>query len=291
MLNPFCSSSLALSSAFKPHNMLSLFRGITILLLLGSLFTLQAQSINKPISEKLEKPIYVVLDDRYGEQYLSLIQEMVEKTWTLSAYEFVRFDESEELRADVNNVFLFLTSNEGIDADVRQYKSVITLATFARQGRFRSNITGAPIDLESSNAARLSMMHGLRMIQDKARYEMAKQAGDVTDFKSFMSERRSRHKESTLYLNRAYVDMDRGELAKLYTGPIELISRNELLEMMAEPREGALYAYLQSFKIPGSTVVEKSIIDAKSGEILFYSTSSGPVASEQLNKKDFKAME
>ena len=265
----------------------------TPILLLLAFFPLllAAQVDNKPIREKLEKPIYVVLDEDFGEEYNTAIRETMASWWKLSAYQFIEASELPDLKEDVNHVFLMLTENEGIDGDIRAYKSVITLANFARSGRYKNNITGAAIDLESSSATRLSIINALRVIQDKTRFEMAKQDGEADEYEDWLKPRTQRLKDLTLYLSRGDIEVESSELPKLYSGKFDLISSKELAAMMEAPQKGSAYAYVRGFKISGGYVIVKTIVDSESGELLYFSTSGGSGTDGKLGKKDWKSLE
>ncbi len=253
-------------------------------------FLLAAQSENKSIREKLESPVYVVLDEDFGEDYNTLIREAMAGWWTLSKYQFIESSELTTLKEDVNHLFLQLVKNEGIDADIREYQQVVTLANYARAGRYRNNVTGAAVDLESSSDARLTIMNGLRLIQEKTRFEMAKAEGEVEELSTWLGPRTSRIKSGTLFMAREDLDMELAELNKIYAGPVDLISSKELAAMMESGGTGS-YAFVHGFKISGGYVIEKSILDAKTGELLYYATAGSPGPDGKLGKKDFKSLE
>lgn len=262
-----------------------------LLLLVLPLQSIFAQVENKPIREKLSQPVYVVLDEAYGETYNNLIRDLLEKHWTLSGYTFIEEAEVSELKLDVNNTFLFLVHKEGIDADVRAYQDVITLANYARAGRYRNNITGAAIDLDDAGSAKMSLLVALQLIQDKVRFEIAKQEGEAQDYEDFVADRRSRLKEKLLCISRGSVELESTELSKIYPHRFDLMSTKELVAVMESKPADAAYAYVHGYKIPGGYVVVKTILDAGTGEVLYFATSGGTSSEGQLNKKDWKALE
>ncbi|MBI1191725.1 MAG: hypothetical protein GC205_00935 [Bacteroidetes bacterium] len=252
---------------------------------------ISAQTASLPLQEKLKKPVYVVLDEEFGEDYNTLIQETMATYWVLSEYQFIETSEVPLLREDGNNLFLMLVKGEGIDADVREYKHVLTLAHYARTGRYRNNITGVPLDLESTQDARLTMIHGARLLQEKLRFELAKDAGEAEDLESWLEARRDRLKESTLVLSREFVDMESSELPAVYSGKVDWVSSKEFEALLQAPQPGVAYAMVHGYKIPGGYVIEKSIVESLSGELLYFATAGSPNAQGKFSKKDFKALE
>jgi len=262
-----------------------------LLLLTLSFCRIVAQSSSLSLPEKLKKPIYVVLDEEFGADYNTYIRETLTSRWVLSEYQFIESSEVPLLREDGNNLFLMLVKGEGIDADVREYKHVLTLAHFARAGRYRNNVTGVPLDLESPENARMTLLHGLQLLQEKVRFEMAKDAGEAEDLETWLAARSKRLKESTLVLAREFVDMEASELSAVYTGKVDWVSSKEFQALLETPQAGIAYAMVHGFKIPGGYVIEKSIVDSQSGELLYYATAGSPNAQGKMSKKDFKSLE
>jgi hypothetical protein len=271
------------------HPMLRFPQLLLALLLLPT--ALSAQVENLPIKEKLSNPVYVVLDADDDEEFHALLREGLEKTWKLSQYRFIEKAELDELKKDVNNVFLMHTEKEGFDGDVRQYPHVLVLAHFARDGRYRNNIAGAAVDPGSSSYARMTFFHALRLIQDKARFKMAKQDGQFTEYEDFVQARNGKVQLLNLHLHREAAGMEKSDLQKVYSGPVTLLSRKDMSLVVESPPAGSAYAFVYEFDIPGTKVTEKSVVDADTGEVLYYNTSAGPGSSGTFGKKDWKSLE
>ncbi|GEM_PF-1348562 len=252
---------------------------------------ISAQTPSLSLQEKLQKPIYVVLDEEFGEDYNTLIQETLATWWVLSEHQFIESSEIPLLRENGNNLFLMLVKGEGIDADIREYKHVLTLAHFAREGRYRNNITGVPLDLESTENARITLIHGMRLLQEKVRFEIAKDAGEVEDLDSWLEARHDRIKASTLVLSREFVDMESSELPEVYSGKVDWVSSKDFEVLLQAPQPNVAYAMVHGYKIPGGYVIEKSIIESLSGELLYFATAGSPNAQGKMSKKDFKALD
>jgi hypothetical protein len=252
---------------------------------------LSAQVENLPIKEKLSNPIYVVLDADDDEEFHALLREGLEKTWAISQYRFIEKSELDELKKDVNNVFLMHQQKEGFDGDVRLYPDVLILAHFARDGRYRNNLAGAAIDPGSSLYGRMTVFHALRLIQDKTRFKMAKQNGQFSEYEDFVLVRNGRVQELNLHLHREAAGLEKADLQKVYNGPFTLLSRKEMSTIVESPPKGAAYAFVYEFDIPGTKVTEKSVVDADTGEVLYYNTSAGPGSSGTFGKKDWKSLE
>lgn len=250
---------------------------------------LPAQVDNKPIREKFANPLHVVLDESYGEEYKTAVQELVPTYWDLSGYRFIGLTEMGEHTQDINNVFLLLVEDEGIDGDTREFEHVMTLAYFARAGRYRSNITGAPVKVRGRDV-RGTVLHGLRVIQDKAHFEMRKEDEEVEEYWEVLDGRSDLLRSKTLYIARGDLKIDREDISRFYDGPVEVVASTEIERLMESEEADALLAVVHAFKIGGGYAITKDVLDARTGELLYAVVTGSVDAEGGFGKKDFKAL-
>lgn len=247
----------------------------------------QAQVNNKSVRQKLlDAPLYVLLDEEFGTTYNEAISYAVQNYWTLSPVEFIEKKQMDELKLDINNVFLLKIEDEGIDGDTRSFKDQIKIAHFARGGRYRNNITGSPILLGDEEESKRDMVHALRLLQDKVRFEMEKQEAGYKDYAAYLWERRDDLEVPTLYIARNDLGIDKEDVPKYFDGKVELVTKRELWELIESDQRGFAYVLVSDHGISGGKVYYKEIVEAGSGEILFHSYGGG----EDFGKKEFKML-
>ena len=250
----------------------------------------QAQIENKPIREKLGNGLYVVLDEEYGEAYNTSIRDALAKHWNRCEVTYIEFSEVEELKKDINNLFLLQVEDEGIDGSTHDYRDLIVLSYFARSGRTRVNITGSPIKIKPSSKTAESLDHAIQVLSDRIGYEMAKQDDIVDDYEEYLYDRREMLEDKTIYITYGDLDIELSDVAKFYDGKVDKVKKSDIEALIASGDTKAAIAVVNSYKISSSWVITKDIIDVASGEFLYSRTTTSASEDGGFGKKEFKEL-
>ena len=258
-----------------------------LFLLINSYFylSLSSQEIKLATPEQFKKFLstttYVVKTDNPFSNFNNVIEESINKLWTLTKFKIISTEEFENLKTNPANSFIFLSeaaftqNKETISLDILN----ITLGTKSGNLNLMPDLGSAPlaylpIDAESEEIEEqyLYFIPGiLRFFQYNIKYQ-ANQS-QVVDLDKLANINKNLLADKILYITSDNLAMDVNsieKIAKIYSGKVKIASKEEIYKTLlnGEDRVAVAFAINTNGKIGLNCF--KFIIDANSGALIYY---------------------
>jgi len=267
-----------------------------LFLLINSYFylSLSSQEIKLATPEQFKKFLstttYVVKTDNPFSNFNNVIEESINKLWTLTKFKIISTEEFENLKTNPANSFIFLSeaaftqNKETISLDILN----ITLGTKSGNLNLMPDLGSAPlaylpIDAESEEIEEqyLYFIPGiLRFFQYNIKYQ-ANQS-QVVDLDKLANINKNLLADKILYITSNNLAMDVNsieKIAKIYSGKVKIASKEEIYNTLLNGDSKAAVAF--AIKTNGKIGLNcfKFIIDANTGALIYY-------AIQEVKSKD-----
>ena len=279
-----------------------------LFLLINSYFylSLSSQEIKLATPEQFKKFLstttYVVKTDNPFSNFNNVIEESINKLWTLTKFKIISTEEFENLKTNPANSFIFLSeaaftqNKETISLDILN----ITLGTKSGNLNLMPDLGSAPlaylpIDAESEEIEEqyLYFIPGiLRFFQYNIKYQ-ANQS-QVVDLDKLANINKKLLADKILYITSDNLAMDVNsieKIAKIYSGKVKIASKEEIYKTLlnGEDRVAVAFAINTNGKIGLNCF--KFIIDANSGALIYYAIQEVKGKEEDgFTSSDFKKL-
>lgn len=279
-----------------------------LFLLINSYFylSLSSQEIKLATPEQFKKFLstttYVVKTDNPFSNFNNVIEESINKVWTLTKFKIISTEEFENLKTNQANSFIFLSeaaftqNKETISLDILN----ITLGTKSGNLNLMPDLGSAPlaylpIDAESEEIEEqyLYFIPGiLRFFQYNIKYQ-ANQS-QVVDLDKLANINKKLLADKILYITSDNLAMDVNsieKIAKIYSGRVKIASKEEIYNTLLNGDSKAAVAF--AIKTNGKIGLNcfKFIIDANSGALIYYAIQEVKSKEEDgFTASDFKKL-
>ncbi len=279
-----------------------------LFLLINSYFylSLSSQEIKLATPEQFKKFLstttYVVKTDNPFSNFNNVIEESINKLWTLTKFKIISTEEFENLKTNPANSFIFLSeaaftqNKETISLDILN----ITLGTKSGNLNLMPDLGSAPlaylpIDAESEEIEEqyLYFIPGiLRFFQYNIKYQ-ANQS-QVVDLDKLANINKNLLADKILYITSDNLAMDVNsieKIAKIYSGRVKIASKEEIYNTLLNGDSKAAVAF--AIKTNGQIGLNcfKFIIDANSGALIYYAIQEVKSKEEDgFTASDFKKL-
>lgn len=279
-----------------------------LFLLINSYFylSLSSQEIKLATPEQFKKFLstttYVVKTDNPFSNFNNVIEESINKLWTLTKFKIISTEEFENLKTNPANSFIFLSeaaftqNKETISLDILN----ITLGTKSGNLNLMPDLGSAPlaylpIDAESEEIEEqyLYFIPGiLRFFQYNIKYQ-ANQS-QVVDLDKLANINKNLLADKILYITSNNLAMDVNsieKIAKIYSGKVKIASKEEIYNTLLNGDSKAAVAF--AIKTNGQIGLNcfKFIIDANSGALIYYAIQEIKSKEEDgFTASDFKKL-
>jgi len=279
-----------------------------LFLLINSYFylSLSSQEIKLATPEQFKKFLstttYVVKTDNPFSNFNNVIEESINKLWTLTKFKIISTEEFENLKTNPANSFIFLSeaaftqNKETISLDILN----ITLGTKSGNLNLMPDLGSAPlaylpIDAESEEIEEqyLYFIPGiLRFFQYNIKYQ-ANQS-QVVDLDKLANINKKLLADKILYITSDNLAMDVNsieKIAKIYSGRVKIASKEEIYNALLNGDSKAAVAF--AIKTNGQIGLNcfKFIIDANSGALIYYAIQEIKSKEEDgFTASDFKKL-
>ncbi|HOJ25306.1 MAG TPA: hypothetical protein PK081_08595 [Bacteroidales bacterium] len=279
-----------------------------LFLLINSYFylSLSSQEIKLATPEQFKKFLstttYVVKTDNPFSNFNNVIEESINKLWTLTKFKIISTEEFENLKTNPANSFIFLSeaaftqNKETISLDILN----ITLGTKSGNLNLMPDLGSAPlaylpIDAESEEIEEqyLYFIPGiLRFFQYNIKYQ-ANQS-QVVDLDKLANINKKLLADKILYITSDNLAMDVNsieKIAKIYSGKVKIASKEEIYNTLLNGDSKAAVAF--AIKTNGQIGLNcfKFIIDANSGALIYYAIQEVKSKEEDgFTASDFKKL-
>ena len=279
-----------------------------LFLLINSYFylSLSSQEIKLATPEQFKKFLstttYVVKTDNPFSNFNNVIEESINKLWTLTKFKIISTEEFENLKTNPANSFIFLSeaaftqNKETISLDILN----ITLGTKSGNLNLMPDLGSAPlaylpIDAESEEIEEqyLDFIPGiLRFFQYNIKYQ-ANQS-QVVDLDKLANINKNLLADKILYITSNNLAMDVNsieKIAKIYSGKVKIASKEEIYNTLLNGDSKAAVAF--AIKTNGQIGLNcfKFIIDANSGALIYYAIQEVKSKEEDgFTASDFKKL-
>lgn len=279
-----------------------------LFLLINSYFylSLSSQEIKLATPEQFKKFLstttYVVKTDNPFSNFNNVIEESINKLWTLTKFKIISTEEFENLKTNQANSFIFLSeaaftqNKETISLDILN----ITLGTKSGNLNLMPDLGSAPlaylpIDAESEEIEEqyLYFIPGiLRFFQYNIKYQ-ANQS-QVVDLDKLANINKKLLADKILYITSDNLAMDVNsieKIAKIYSGKVKIASKEEIYNTLLNGDSKAAVAF--AIKTNGQIGLNcfKFIIDANSGALIYYAIQEVKSKEEDgFTASDFKKL-
>lgn len=279
-----------------------------LFLLINSYFylSLSSQEIKLATPEQFKKFLstttYVVKTDNPFSNFNNVIEESINKLWTLTKFKIISTEEFENLKTNPANSFIFLSeaaftqNKETISLDILN----ITLGTKSGNLNLMPDLGSAPlaylpIDAESEEIEEqyLYFIPGiLRFFQYNIKYQ-ANQS-QVVDLDKLANINKNLLADKILYITSNNLAMDVNsieKIAKIYSGRVKIASKEEIYNTLLNGDSKAAVAF--AIKTNGQIGLNcfKFIIDANSGALIYYAIQEVKSKEEDgFTASDFKKL-
>ena len=279
-----------------------------LFLLINSYFylSLSSQEIKLATPEQFKKFLstttYVVKTDNPFSNFNNVIEESINKLWTLTKFKIISTEEFENLKTNPANSFIFLSeaaftqNKETISLDILN----ITLGTKSGNLNLMPDLGSAPlaylpIDAESEEIEEqyLYFIPGiLRFFQYNIKYQ-ANQS-QVVDLDKLANINKKLLADKILYITSDNLAMDVNsieKIAKIYSGKVKIASKEEIYNALLNGDSKAAVAF--AIKTNGQIGLNcfKFIIDANSGALIYYAIQEIKSKEEDgFTASDFKKL-
>jgi hypothetical protein len=249
---------------------------------------------DKAISERLEKPLIVVLDAS-DENYNAHVKYAVENYWSANEYTFLSASQFEEYKSFSDNIFLIKNEKQAAeDVSTTVYDNVMKLVYFKKEGKLVANLAGTPLIQESTQDVKATVINAVRVLQDKLQFvlfsEEKKNAEFAKNYEKKVESRSTIVEVKKLYIAKEDIDasITEVEIKALYDGEVYIVTREELEKMIDSKAEDVLYAVVFNKKTSNVTYVNsKHVVSASTGEVV-YTDESMSMNPKGFTKKDMK---
>ncbi|HON97148.1 MAG TPA: hypothetical protein PK222_02705 [Bacteroidales bacterium] len=279
-----------------------------LFLLINSYFylSLSSQEIKLATPEQFKKFLstttYVVKTDNPFSNFNNVIEESINKLWTLTKFKIISTEEFENLKTNPANSFIFLSeaaftqNKETISLDILN----ITLGTKSGNLNLMPDLGSAPlaylpIDAESEEIEEqyLYFIPGiLRFFQYNIKYQ-ANQS-QVVDLDKLANINKNLLADKILYITSDNLAMDVNsieKIAKIYSGRVKIASKEDIYNTLLNGDSKAAVAF--AIKTNGQIGLNcfKFIIDANSGALIYYAIQEVKSKEEDgFTASDFKKL-
>jgi len=279
-----------------------------LFLLINSYFylSLSSQEIKLATPEQFKKFLstttYVVKTDNPFSNFNNVIEESINKLWTLTKFKIISTEEFENLKTNPANSFIFLSeaaftqNKETISLDILN----ITLGTKSGNLNLMPDLGSAPlaylpIDAESEEIEEqyLYFIPGiLRFFQYNIKYQ-ANQS-QVVDLDKLANINKNLLADKTLYITSDNLAMDVNsieKIAKIYSGRVKIASKEDIYNTLLNGDSKAAVAF--AIKTNGQIGLNcfKFIIDTNSGALIYYAIQEVKSKEEDgFTASDFKKL-
>ncbi len=279
-----------------------------LFLLINSYFylSLSSQEIKLATPEQFKKFLstttYVVKTDNPFSNFNNVIEESINKLWTLTKFKIISTEEFENLKTNPANSFIFLSeaaftqNKETISLDILN----ITLGTKSGNLNLMPDLGSAPlaylpIDAESEEIEEqyLYFIPGiLRFFQYNIKYQ-ANQS-QVVDLDKLANINKNLLADKILYITSNNLAMDVNsieKIAKIYSGRVKIASKEEIYNALLNGDSKAAVAF--AIKTNGQIGLNcfKFIIDTNSGALIYYAIQEVKSKEEDgFTASDFKKL-
>ncbi|HAE14214.1 MAG TPA: hypothetical protein DCG24_08265 [Bacteroidetes bacterium] len=245
------------------------------------------------LSERLEKPLYVVLSN----DNVTINQELREafdNNWVLNEVNYITEDEYEPLSWTEENCFLIYQKNQQIDGEGNTvFSEVIRIVAFTKKGKLVENIAGTPV-FNSIEPHEADLVSSLRILQDKVRFELYREQGE-TEFSSYSE--KIQQSSGIVQLKKLYISaqdleqgMDYASISDIYEGEVRIVDRSYIEQLIEQKASDAVYVLIDHMQTSGiSYLSTKTIMDAETGTVL-YKDSDTALSPRGFGKRDFKKL-
>ena len=279
-----------------------------LFLLINSYFylSLSSQEIKLATPEQFKKFLstttYVVKTDNPFSNFNNVIEESINKLWTLTKFKIISTEEFENLKTNPANSFIFLSeaaftqNKETISLDILN----ITLGTKSGNLNLMPDLGSAPlaylpIDAESEEIEEqyLYFIPGiLRFFQYNIKYQ-ANQS-QVVDLDKLANINKKLLADKILYITSDNLVMDVNsieKIAKIYSGRVKIASKEDIYNTLLNGDSKAAVAF--AIKTNGQIGLNcfKFIIDTNSGALIYYAIQEVKSKEEDgFTASDFKKL-
>jgi len=279
-----------------------------LFLLINSYFylSLSSQEIKLATPEQFKKFLstttYVVKTDNPFSNFNNVIEESINKVWTLTKFKIISTEEFENLKTNPANSFIFLSeaaftqNKETISLDILN----ITLGTKSGNLNLMPDLGSAPlaylpIDAESEEIEEqyLYFIPGiLRFFQYNIKYQ-ANQS-QVVDLDKLANINKKLLADKILYITSDNLAMDVNsieKIAKIYSGRVKIASKEDIYNTLLNGDSKAAVAF--AIKTNGQIGLNcfKFIIDTNSGALIYYAIQEVKSKEEDgFTASDFKKL-
>ncbi|HOU83028.1 MAG TPA: hypothetical protein PLK62_07550, partial [Bacteroidales bacterium] len=279
-----------------------------LFLLINSYFylSLSSQEIKLATPEQFKKFLstttYVVKTDNPFSNFNNVIEESINKVWTLTKFKIISTEEFENLKTNPANSFIFLSeaaftqNKETISLDILN----ITLGTKSGNLNLMPDLGSAPlaylpIDAESEEIEEqyLYFIPGiLRFFQYNIKYQ-ANQS-QVVDLDKLANINKNLLADKILYITSDNLVMDVNsieKIAKIYSGRVKIAIKEDIYNTLLNGDSKAAVAF--AIKTNGQIGLNcfKFIIDTNSGALIYYAIQEVKSKEEDgFTASDFKKL-
>jgi len=279
-----------------------------LFLLINSYFylSLSSQEIKLATPEQFKKFLstttYVVKTDNPFSNFNNVIEESINKLWTLTKFKIISTEEFENLKTNPANSFIFLSeaaftqNKETISLDILN----ITLGTKSGNLNLMPDLGSAPlaylpIDAESEEIEEqyLYFIPGiLRFFQYNIKYQ-ANQS-QVVDLDKLANINKNLLADKILYITSDNLVMDVNsieKIAKIYSGRVKIASKEDIYNTLLNGDSKAAVSF--AIKTNGQIGLNcfKFIIDTNSGALIYYAIQEVKSKEEDgFTASDFKKL-
>lgn len=249
---------------------------------------------DKAISERLEKPLIVVLDAA-DTNYNAYVKYAVENYWSANDYIFLNASQFDEYIKTSDNIFLIKNEKQSAeDVGTTVYDNIMKLVYFKKDGKLVTSLAGAPLIHEDVTDVKTTVINAVRLLQDKLQFALFEEEKENAEFaKSYnktISKRSTIVQVKKLYIAKEDIDesLTENEIKSLYDGDIFIVTREELDRLIDSKADEILYAVVFNKKTSEITYVNsKHVVSASTGEVL-YADETTSMQPKGFTKKDIK---
>ena len=258
-----------------------------LFLLINSYFylSLSSQEIKLATPEQFKKFLstttYVVKTDNPFSNFNNVIEESINKLWTLTKFKIISTEEFENLKTNPANSFIFLSeaaftqNKETISLDILN----ITLGTKSGNLNLMPDLGSAPlaylpIDAESEEIEEqyLYFIPGiLRFFQYNIKYQ-ANQS-QVVDLDKLANLNKNLLNNKVIYFcpdNLTNEVNSIEKISKIYSGRVKIASREDIYKLLLDGNANAAVAFIIKTNVKPGLKGFKFIIDANTGALIYY---------------------
>jgi hypothetical protein len=188
------------------------------------------------LTERLERPMYVVLSDNNLEINRE-IRSAIDNYWSLSTVEYISESEYEPLSWTAESCFLIYQKNQSVEDDGNViYSEVIRVVSFTKKGKLVQHIAGTPVMNSGTADHQQDLVNSVRILQDKVRFELYREQGE-TEFSSYSEKISESHgivKLKKLYISAQDLEegMDYASIMDIYEGDVRIVDRSYIDELI-----------------------------------------------------------